>query len=155
MWFAALGHVEHNAWLVQTCLLLMEGSERIFGLLAKEQYFSPQRSPKFVRILRYDYWFTNATQAALQPTMWWTRELRWHFMYSIEYSTDFARNIRKQVHSTDAIISSSTIFISRFHSLRVSFFSSTDGYRSNYQVQQRCLRSKRSVLERLGAEEGD
>ena len=33
MWFAALGQIEHNAWLVQTCLNLMEGNKEVRPIL--------------------------------------------------------------------------------------------------------------------------
>jgi len=38
MWFAALGHYQHNPWFVALILRLMEGEPAVLDLIDKENY---------------------------------------------------------------------------------------------------------------------
>ena len=71
MWFAALGDVRQNPWFVNFCIRLLQGSRPVINLL-KENPF-PQKPPKFVRALLYDYEFTNFKEKR-DSGDWWKRK---------------------------------------------------------------------------------
>ena len=69
MWFAALGDVRQNPWLVNFLARLLEGSPEVSGLLATNPF--PTHPPHAVRAVLYDYKFTRGGDDA---TAWWKRE---------------------------------------------------------------------------------
>jgi predicted DCC family thiol-disulfide oxidoreductase YuxK len=72
MWFAALGHYQHNPWFINFCARLLEGKPAVTRLVAVNPF--PDAPPKLIRALRYEYRFTDpATRRA--TGQWWTREL--------------------------------------------------------------------------------
>ncbi len=72
MWFAALGSYRSNDWFVPFMGRLFEGSPAVLDLLAGNPF--PDRPPRYLRALLYDYRFT--TRAAHNETgAWWTRKL--------------------------------------------------------------------------------
>lgn len=71
MWFAALGDVRHNQWLVNLLARLLEGSPEVLALLEWNPF--PSQPPRYVRAVLYDYRFTRAGEDA---TAWWKRERR-------------------------------------------------------------------------------
>ncbi len=73
MWFAALGDYRANPWLVSTMARLQEGSPEVLGLLETNPF--PERPPRYVRAVLYDYNFTNAEERR-RTGAWWKRELR-------------------------------------------------------------------------------
>jgi lipase maturation factor 1 len=73
MWFAALGNYRANPWLVSTMARLREGSPEVLGLLAANPF--PERPPRYVRAVLYDYNFTNAEERR-RTGAWWKREGR-------------------------------------------------------------------------------
>jgi hypothetical protein len=73
MWFAALGGHEENPWLAAFLRRLLEGSPEALGLLATNPF--PDRPPRFVRALLYDYRFTDAAERR-RTGAWWRRQLR-------------------------------------------------------------------------------
>ena len=71
MWFAALGTVEQNYWLVSLEKQLLTNSPPVAALLARNPF--PQAPPKFIRALLYQYHFTDP--AARRATgQWWRRD---------------------------------------------------------------------------------
>jgi hypothetical protein len=73
MWFAALGDYRSNPWLLNLLGRLAEGSPEVLRLLARNPF--PDRPPRFVRAVVYDYRFTNAEERR-RTGAWWKRELR-------------------------------------------------------------------------------
>jgi len=73
MWFAALGDYRANPWLVSTMVRLREGSPQVLNLLAVNPF--PEKPPRFVRAVLYNYRFTNAEERR-RTGAWWKRELR-------------------------------------------------------------------------------
>jgi predicted DCC family thiol-disulfide oxidoreductase YuxK len=73
MWFAALGDYRANPWLVSTMARLREGSPEVLALLETNPF--PDRPPRYVRAVRYQYNFTNADERR-RTGAWWKRELR-------------------------------------------------------------------------------
>ncbi|MBI4115586.1 MAG: lipase maturation factor family protein, partial [Candidatus Omnitrophica bacterium] len=73
MWFAALGSYKHNPWFISLMRRLLEGSSDVLNLLAKNPF--PDKPPKYVRALLYEYRFTD--RETLRTTgNWWRRELK-------------------------------------------------------------------------------
>ena len=73
MWFAALGDYRANPWLVSTMARLREGSPEVLGLLATNPF--PERPPRLVRAVLYQYNFTDRAERR-RTGAWWKRELR-------------------------------------------------------------------------------
>ena len=72
MWFAALGTIEQNPWLVQFLGRLLEGSPEVVGLLAANPF--PDHPPRYVRATTYDYRFTDAAERR-RSGAWWSRKV--------------------------------------------------------------------------------
>jgi lipase maturation factor 1 len=70
MWFAALDRYESNPWFASLCRRLLEGSPAVLALLADNPF--PDRPPRFLRAVLYDYHFTTfaATDGGGD---WWQR----------------------------------------------------------------------------------
>ena len=74
MWFAALGDFQQNRPLILgLSRRLLEGSPPVLGLLASNPF--PDAPPRYVRVLRYDYRFTDFSSRR-QTGAWWRREAR-------------------------------------------------------------------------------
>ena len=71
MWFAALGRVEENPWLVRFMVRLLEGSPPVLELLAGNPF--PAGPPRYVRAIVYDYRFADLEEWRSQGT-WWARQ---------------------------------------------------------------------------------
>ena len=70
MWFAALGGYEQD-WFTRFLLQLMRGSPPVLALLARNPF--PDRPPQYLRVLQYEYHFTNFKTRA-KTGQWWWRE---------------------------------------------------------------------------------
>jgi hypothetical protein len=76
MWFAALGDFRENPWVDRFLARLLQGTPEVLALLEQNPF--PDRPPRYVRALVYEYHFTNfATRR--QTGAWWRRELRGHY----------------------------------------------------------------------------
>jgi predicted DCC family thiol-disulfide oxidoreductase YuxK len=73
MWFAALGGYQRNPWFGNFCIRLLEGSPPVLRLMERNPF--PTGPPKFLRIVVFDYRFTDfATRR--KSGDWWRRELK-------------------------------------------------------------------------------
>ena len=72
MWFAALGTIDENPWLVQFLGRLLEGTPEVVGLLAADPF--PDGPPRYVRATAYDYRFTDAAERR-RSGAWWRRKV--------------------------------------------------------------------------------
>lgn len=73
MWFAALGGERRHPWFRNFLVRLLQDSPDVLSLLKTNPF--PDRPPRYVRALLYDYRFTD--RAAKRSTgAWWRRELR-------------------------------------------------------------------------------
>ena len=71
MWFAALGSYQQNPWFINFLLRLLQGSSDVLQLLDKNPF--PDRPPRYMRAMLYDYHFTDpATRSSTGA--WWRRE---------------------------------------------------------------------------------
>jgi len=68
MWFAALGRIEQNPWLIQFLTHLLQGNPVPAQLLAENPF--PDQPPKWIRARLYEYHFTDTGSGAA----WWRRE---------------------------------------------------------------------------------
>ena len=70
LWFAALGSPRQNPWVLALCEHLLRGTPEVLRLLEKNPF--PQKPPRQIRVLRYEYHFTDfATRA--RTGQWWRR----------------------------------------------------------------------------------
>jgi hypothetical protein len=70
LWFAALGSPNQNPWVISLCEHLLRGSPPVLALLDHNPF--PEAPPRFVRIIRYEYHFTDPTARAATG-QWWRR----------------------------------------------------------------------------------
>ncbi len=73
MWFAALSKRRARHWFTPFMQRLLEGSPEVLALLAHNPF--PDRPPRFVRAVLYDYKFTDWA-ALRREGRWWRRERR-------------------------------------------------------------------------------
>jgi lipase maturation factor 1 len=72
MWFAALGSARRNLWFGRLMVRLLEGSDDVRGLFAKDPF--PDEPPRFIRARFYRYWFSDL-ETKRTTGRWWEREL--------------------------------------------------------------------------------
>lgn len=92
MWFAALSDYRSNPWFVTFCERLLEGSPDVVALLAKNPF--PDRPPRYVRALMYDYRFTTwdeHRQSGSTKKVWWHRELHGEYLPPVGLRTTASR----------------------------------------------------------------
>ena len=89
MWFAALSTCEANPWFVNFLARLLEGSPPVLHLLAKNPF--PDRPPRYIRAVLYDYRFTDAANRRATGA-WWRREEKG--LYCPVLSRDMLRSAR-------------------------------------------------------------
>jgi hypothetical protein len=70
LWFAALESPEQNRWVTTLCEQLLRGTPDVLALFATNPF--PQRPPRFVRVVRYEYHFTDRATRA-RTGQWWRR----------------------------------------------------------------------------------
>ena len=71
MWFAALSDYQSNPWLVNFAVRLLQGALEVLALVERNPF--PDRPPRYIRAVLYDYRFTDP--ATLNSTgAWWRRE---------------------------------------------------------------------------------
>jgi len=73
MWFAALGNYQRNRWFINFMLRLLQGSEEALDLLDHNPF--PDKPPRYIRPLLYDYRFTDF-ETRRQDGEWWRREFK-------------------------------------------------------------------------------
>ncbi len=71
MWFAALGNYQRNAWLVGLMRRTLEGSPAVLRLYEVNPF--PERPPRYLRAVIYDYRFTTPEERRATGA-WWHRE---------------------------------------------------------------------------------
>ena len=71
LWFAALGTLEANPWVVSLLSRLLDGSPDVLALFARDPFAG--EPPKYVRAVLYDYRFTSARERRATGA-WWSRE---------------------------------------------------------------------------------
>ena len=80
MWFAALSNCRSNPWFVSFLARLLQASPEVLGLLEKNPF--PDKPPRYVRAVLYDYRFTDADSRS-KTGAWWTREEKGMYLRAI------------------------------------------------------------------------
>lgn len=70
MWFAALGRIEHNPWLVNLMIRILQNSKPVLDLLAENPF--PEAPPQYIRAKKYLYTFTSLEEKR-KNGQWWNR----------------------------------------------------------------------------------
>jgi predicted DCC family thiol-disulfide oxidoreductase YuxK len=71
MWFAALETPRQNPWFIALIFRLLQGSQDVSGLLARNPF--PDKPPRYVRSTFYRYRFTTLKEFR-QTDAWWKRQ---------------------------------------------------------------------------------
>ena len=80
MWFAALGSYQDNRWLLTLVTRLLQGEPQANRFFSANPF--PDKPPKYIRALLYDYRFTTFKERA-QTGTWWQRELLGQYLPTI------------------------------------------------------------------------
>lgn len=70
LWFAALGSPEQNRWMLLLCEHLLRGTPDVLALFARNPF--PVHPPRYLRVVRYEYHFTDPAERA-RSGRWWRR----------------------------------------------------------------------------------
>jgi len=70
MWFAALNTYENTPWFANLVFRLLEGNPVVLRLLESNPF--PDKPPKFIRAVMYEYEFTNR-RTKKETGAWWDR----------------------------------------------------------------------------------
>jgi hypothetical protein len=70
LWFAALGSPESNPWVGRLCELLLRGDPSVLRLFSKNPF--PEHAPRYIRVVRYRYEFTDPAERS-RTGNWWRR----------------------------------------------------------------------------------
>ena len=87
MWFAALGSIRDNPWIIGLMERLLEGSPAVLGLLDSNPFAGSV--PKYVRAQLYDYRFADERTHALTGA-WWVRRPQGRYFPQVSLG-DFRR----------------------------------------------------------------
>jgi hypothetical protein len=68
MWFAALGFYHNHPWVHSFLVRLLEGSPAVLSLLKTNPF--PDKPPRYVRCVLYDYRFTNRAERRATRAYW-------------------------------------------------------------------------------------
>jgi hypothetical protein len=71
MWFAALETPRQNPWFIALIFRLLQGSQDVSGLLARNPF--PDNPPRYIRSTFYRYRFTTVEEFR-QTGAWWKRQ---------------------------------------------------------------------------------
>jgi hypothetical protein len=71
LWFASLGSVQENPWVLNTEARLLENSPPVLRLFAANPFDG--KPPMAVRAVAYQYWFSTTAERA-RTGAWWRRE---------------------------------------------------------------------------------
>ena len=80
MWFAALSDVRSNPWFINFCVRLLQGTPEVLALLERNPF--PDKSPRYIRAMVYEYRFTSVEEYK-STGAWWHRELKGEYLPAI------------------------------------------------------------------------
>jgi len=80
MWFAALGTADENRWFYNFAARLLQGSQPVLALLAKNPF--PAGPPRYLRAETYTYRFTDFAERR-RTGAWWHRERKGVYLPAI------------------------------------------------------------------------
>jgi lipase maturation factor 1 len=71
LWFASLGNWRQYPWVLQVERRLLSGEPDVLSLFAADPF--PGRPPEQIRVVLWQYWFTDRREKREQG-LWWRRE---------------------------------------------------------------------------------
>jgi hypothetical protein len=71
LWFAMLASINEAPWVAAAEVRLLEGNQPVLALFAGNPF--PNRPPRLVRAVIYQYWFTDL-ETKRRTGLWWRRE---------------------------------------------------------------------------------
>jgi hypothetical protein len=71
LWFASLGNWRQNRFVLEAEQRLLDGEPDVLALFAGNPF--PKRPPERIRVLLWQYWFTDWNEKQ-QQNLWWRRE---------------------------------------------------------------------------------
>ncbi len=83
MWFAALSSAEHQPWFRNLLVRVLQGSPAVLDLFERNPF--PDRPPKFIRALFYEYRFTSP-DLYKENHQWWNRKFIGIYHPTISFS---------------------------------------------------------------------
>ena len=72
LWFAALDSPQRNRWFVRFLARILQGQPEVTAVFENNPF--PERPPRYVRALLYDYHFASREERATE-NLYWTRDL--------------------------------------------------------------------------------
>ena len=85
LWFASLEAWQNNFWVVHAQAKLLQGSPAVLSLFARNPFAGAP--PKFVRVVIWQYWFTDSATKRAQG-IWWRRQLLGQYSPTLEREPD-------------------------------------------------------------------
>ena len=77
MWFAALGDIEQNTWLLSFVRRLLQNEPSVIALLQTNPF--PEKPPRYIRATMYDYRFSDL-KTLTEKGQWWKSTERHAYM---------------------------------------------------------------------------
>ncbi len=77
MWFASLGAIKRNRWMLNFMRQLQKGNRDVLALLSKNPF--PKHPPKYLRATVYRYTFTKLS-GHTPAHLWWTRTYKRNYL---------------------------------------------------------------------------
>ena len=90
MWFAAMGSYQQYPWFVHFIWQLLDGDRATLSLLRTNPF--PDKPPRYIRALLYEYHFTTAAEHR-QTGAWWTRTLVGDYFPTVSLQTPGLRRV--------------------------------------------------------------
>lgn len=92
MWFAAMSSYQDYPWFVNFVAKLLQNDPATLSLLHSNPF--PQRAPRYVRALLYEYHFTTREEKR-QTGAWWKRTLTRYYFPAVSLDTPGFRQVLK------------------------------------------------------------
>ena len=99
MWFAAMSSYDEHPWFVHFMAKLLEGDRPTLSLLRANPF--PNRPPRYVRALLYEYHFTNPGERS-RTSQWWKRTFVGQYFPPVSLEAPGFRDLLEQQGWTEA-----------------------------------------------------
>jgi len=94
MWFAALSSPQEHPWFISLLGKLLQNDKPVLGLLRYNPF--PDKPPKFVRALIYEYHFTTPEERRRTGAVW-TRKLAGHYFPVVSLDNEAFRQALDEI----------------------------------------------------------
>lgn len=90
MWFAAMSSYQDYPWFVNLVAKLLQNDRQVLGLLRDNPF--PNKPPRYVRALLYEYHFTTPEERK-RTGAWWKRALAGNYFPAVSLDTPAFRRV--------------------------------------------------------------